>query len=227
MNRNVMKTLPKTAEELDRRFDAGEDLESLGFDLSKATRPGLETKRINIDLPTNFLEALDEEAARRGITRQSLIKVWLYERLHGDSVARQRTYEQTLAVLFALATKQGGRGKKALGTSGEKEDRPLNVLDLAQELRNELFFHSIRARRVSDEDMQSVWAKILAEEAKKPGSFSKRTVAFVETLDKDEANLFNELCRFVVYGGAAGENLRKNPGVKKVRSEKSPAKGVR
>jgi hypothetical protein len=86
MNKSVMKTLPKTAEELDRRFDAGEDLQSLGFDLSKATRPGLEGKRINIDLPADFLEALDKEAARRGITRQSLIKVWLYERLHSDSV---------------------------------------------------------------------------------------------------------------------------------------------
>jgi predicted DNA binding CopG/RHH family protein/predicted DNA-binding protein len=84
MNKSATKSLPKTAEELDRRFDAGEDLESLGFDLSKATRPGLEGKRINIDLPAEFLEALDKEAGRRGITRQSLIKVWLYDRLHNS-----------------------------------------------------------------------------------------------------------------------------------------------
>jgi predicted DNA binding CopG/RHH family protein len=95
MNENVMKTLPKTAEELDRRFDAGEDLESLGFDLAKATRPGLEAKRINVDIPAEFLADLDREAARRGITRQSLIKVWLYEKLHGESEIRQKKVPST------------------------------------------------------------------------------------------------------------------------------------
>jgi hypothetical protein len=60
-------------------------------------------------------------------------------------------------------------------------------------------FHSARARWVSDQEMQRVWARIFAEEAKKPGSFSRRTMAFVETLEKDEAHLFNELCGFVVY----------------------------
>ena len=45
------------------------------------TRPGLEIKRVNVDLPNHFFrEALDHEAALRGITRQSLIKVWLYDR---------------------------------------------------------------------------------------------------------------------------------------------------
>lgn len=73
----------KTAQEFDRRFDQGEDV----FDLAEIkdediTRPALESKRINIDLPTDFLNELDKEAARRGITRQSLIKVWLYDRLH-------------------------------------------------------------------------------------------------------------------------------------------------
>src|SRR5271166_386963 len=158
MNENVMKTLPKTAEELDRRFDAGEELESLGFDLSKATRPGLESKRINIDLPGEFLEALDKEAARRGITRQSLIKVWLYERLHSESVIRRSAYEQALALEFAYrVTEQGGRGKKALETSGfsrsglreavidimEKADRPLTLLEIAEEV-----FENSRAKKV-------------------------------------------------------------------------------
>jgi len=48
------------------------------LDLESARRPGLEdSKRINIDLPSDFLAELDKEAAHRGITRQSLIKVWL------------------------------------------------------------------------------------------------------------------------------------------------------
>jgi len=76
-----MKNLPKTAEELDRRFDEGEDLESLGFDLSKATQTGLEIQRVNVDFPKHFLQKLDREAELRGVSRQALIKMWLYERL--------------------------------------------------------------------------------------------------------------------------------------------------
>jgi hypothetical protein len=79
---------PKTVEELDRRFDRGEDIFSLGFDPSKASRPGLESQRINIDVPTFMLRQLDHEAALRGITRQSLIKTWLYERLQNESPQR-------------------------------------------------------------------------------------------------------------------------------------------
>jgi hypothetical protein len=79
--RDQKKSLPTSAEEADRRFDEGEDLESLGFDLSKATRPGLQIRKINVDLPEHFLTKLDDEAALRGITRQSLIKAWLYDRL--------------------------------------------------------------------------------------------------------------------------------------------------
>ena len=69
-----------SAEELDAKFDAGEDITE-HLDLSTVTRPGLEVKRVNLDLPNHFLIKLDREAAVRGITRQSLIKVWLYERL--------------------------------------------------------------------------------------------------------------------------------------------------
>jgi hypothetical protein len=50
-------------------------------DLSTLTRPGVEGKRFNVDLAEHFLRKLDEEAALRSITRQSLINVWLYERL--------------------------------------------------------------------------------------------------------------------------------------------------
>jgi hypothetical protein len=69
-----------TAEELDEKFDSGEDITE-HLDLSTVTRPGLEPKRVSIDLPYHFLVKLDKQAALRGITRQSLIKVWLYDRL--------------------------------------------------------------------------------------------------------------------------------------------------
>jgi len=68
------------ASEFDRKFDEGEDiLEDL--ELTKARRPGWETKRINVDVPTWMVESLDREARRVGVTRQSIIKMWLAERL--------------------------------------------------------------------------------------------------------------------------------------------------
>lgn len=64
-----------TTEELDARFDAGEDVSAF-FDWSKAERPGRGQKRVNVDLPAWMVAAMDREATRIGITRQSLIKVW-------------------------------------------------------------------------------------------------------------------------------------------------------
>jgi len=53
-----------------------------------------------------------------------------------------------------------------------------------------------KCRLVSDEEMQSIWARILAGEANAPGKFSKRTVNFMESLDKQDALLFTKLCAF-------------------------------
>ena len=77
---NATKTNTITAEEFDRRFDNGEDVSEY-FDWSKARRPGLEVKRVNVDFPSSILNKLDREAQRIGVTRQSLIKVWIAERL--------------------------------------------------------------------------------------------------------------------------------------------------
>ena len=68
------------ATEFDAKFDRGEDITKF-LDLAQAKRPGHEQKRVNIDFPTWMIEALDREAKRLGITRQSIIKVWLAERL--------------------------------------------------------------------------------------------------------------------------------------------------
>ena len=54
-----------------------------------------------------------------------------------------------------------------------------------------------KSRLVSDEQMQTVWARVLAGEANSPGKFSKRTVNFLDSLDKKEAELFNSLCSFI------------------------------
>lgn len=66
--------------EFDRRFDAGDAV--LGaLDLDAATRPRLQQKRVNVDFPLWMVEQLDREATRLGVTRQSIIKIWLAERL--------------------------------------------------------------------------------------------------------------------------------------------------
>jgi hypothetical protein len=68
-----------TASELDRRFDAGESVFDLGFDPAKAQRPGLQIKRVNVDLPSHVIAALDRRATEIGITRQALIKMILFQ----------------------------------------------------------------------------------------------------------------------------------------------------
>lgn len=68
------------AEVFDERFDAGEDVTPL-LDLASAHRPGLAQRRVNVDFPAWMVESLDREARRLGVTRQSIIKVWIAERL--------------------------------------------------------------------------------------------------------------------------------------------------
>ncbi|MDA8071440.1 MAG: CopG family transcriptional regulator [Actinomycetota bacterium] len=68
-----------TTEELDERFDAGADVSS-ALESAAVRRPGLEQRRVNVDFPTWMIEALDLEAKRIGVTRQSIIKVWIAER---------------------------------------------------------------------------------------------------------------------------------------------------
>lgn len=72
--------------EFDRRFEAGESVID-ELDLAAARRPRLDHKRVNVDFPLWMVEQLDLEASRLGVTRQSIIKVWLAERLNraGDS----------------------------------------------------------------------------------------------------------------------------------------------
>ncbi|HEV56426.1 MAG TPA: CopG family transcriptional regulator [Phycisphaerales bacterium] len=72
------------ARELDRRFDRGEDI-SEHLDVSKARRPEQEQKRVNVDFPLWMIYRLDREAKRLGVPRQSVIKMWLAERLEQAS----------------------------------------------------------------------------------------------------------------------------------------------
>ena len=68
------------AKKFDSDFESDKDLTG-ALNLSKARRPLREQKRVNVDFPTWMIESLDKEASRLGVTRQSIIKVWLAERL--------------------------------------------------------------------------------------------------------------------------------------------------
>ena len=68
------------AKKFDSDFDQGKDVTD-SLDISKARRPKQQQKRVNVDFPTWMIEMLDREARRLGVTRQSIIKVWLAERL--------------------------------------------------------------------------------------------------------------------------------------------------
>ncbi|MBC8390568.1 MAG: CopG family transcriptional regulator [Actinobacteria bacterium] len=68
------------AREFDKKFDENKDI-SKYLDISKAIRPGLEQRRVNVDFPLWMIDLLDKEAKRLGIPRQSIIKVWVAERL--------------------------------------------------------------------------------------------------------------------------------------------------
>ena len=68
------------AKELEKKFDEEKDILK-HFDLSKARRPNQEQKRVNVDFPLWMIQSLDKEAKRLGVPRQSIIKIWLAERL--------------------------------------------------------------------------------------------------------------------------------------------------
>ncbi|WP_165072349.1 antitoxin [Desulfovibrio sp. ZJ200] len=72
------------ATEFDKHFDNGESV--LPFaDMSRAERPNLKSRRVNVDFPAWMVDALDKEAAHLGVTRQSLVKVWIANCLTRDA----------------------------------------------------------------------------------------------------------------------------------------------
>ena len=71
------------AKQFDEKFDAGEVDVTDNLDLAALERPNQSQRRVNVDFPVWMIESLDKEASRLGVTRQSIIKVWLAERLEG------------------------------------------------------------------------------------------------------------------------------------------------
>jgi len=82
------------AKTFDKTFDKGEDILN-DLDLSKVRRVSQEQKRVNVDIPVWMLNSLDHEASRLGVTRQSIIKVWLAERL--EQLTANKTLQRDAA----------------------------------------------------------------------------------------------------------------------------------
>lgn len=78
------------AKDFDKKFEEGPEDIVDALDLSSARRVNQAQKRINVDFPAWVVESLDREAARIGVTRQSIIKVWLVERLQAESANKPR-----------------------------------------------------------------------------------------------------------------------------------------
>ena len=121
------------------RFDAGESLESLGFDLDKAVVEQPEVKRVNVDFPEQIVAKLDRHAAQMGISRQALIKVWIFERLRVEAVSHYRPQEfQSKEEMTNLATGLE-RTVSNFHQTGE------NIVDLVEALRRELKLHQLQS----------------------------------------------------------------------------------
>ena len=82
------------AKTFDRDFDAGKSV-AVSLDLAGARRPMQEQRRVNVDFPTWMIDSLDREASKLGVTRQSVIKVWLAERL--EATASNLPFQRTRA----------------------------------------------------------------------------------------------------------------------------------
>jgi hypothetical protein len=98
--------------------------------------------------------------------------------------------------------------RRALERLAAEETKKQNNLETIYETIEQMdddwiVFHSEKARLVSDDEMQTLWARVMASEAEAPGSYSKRTLETLSVLEKVEAHLFTSVCRFIVRHNSA------------------------
>jgi hypothetical protein len=99
------------AKELDRKFDEGEDLFK-HFDLNRARRVKQTAKRVNVDFASWMIHSLDKEAGRLGVTHQSIIKVWISERLKERSHSSSSIASHGIVNPGGLPNREGGRWRQ-------------------------------------------------------------------------------------------------------------------
>ena len=79
------------AKDFDKKFDENKTDIIDDLDLSTLKRPNQQQKRVNVDFPVWVIDSLDKEAGRVGVSRQSIIKLWLVERLEQIALTRRST----------------------------------------------------------------------------------------------------------------------------------------
>jgi len=79
------------AKDFDKKFDENKTDIIDDLDLSTLKRPNQQQKRVNVDFPVWVIDSLDKEASRVGVSRQSIIKLWLVERLEERVLTRRST----------------------------------------------------------------------------------------------------------------------------------------
>ncbi|MEC7293073.1 MAG: CopG family transcriptional regulator [Actinomycetota bacterium] len=79
------------AKDFDKKFDENKTDIIDDLDLSTLKRPNQQQKRVNVDFPVWVIDSLDKEAGRVGVSRQSIIKLWLVEKLEQIALTRRST----------------------------------------------------------------------------------------------------------------------------------------
>ncbi len=79
------------AKDFDKKFDENKPDIIDDLDLSTLKRPNQQQKRVNVDFPVWVIDSLDKEAGRVGVSRQSIIKLWLVEKLEQIALTRRST----------------------------------------------------------------------------------------------------------------------------------------
>lgn len=79
------------AKDFDKKFDENKTDIIDDLDLSTLKRPNQQQKRVNVDFPVWVIDSLDKEASRVGVSRQSIIKLWLVEKLEELALTRRST----------------------------------------------------------------------------------------------------------------------------------------
>ena len=79
------------AKDFDKKFDENKTGIIDDLDLSTLKRPNQQQKRVNVDFPVWVIDSLDKEAGRVGVSRQSIIKLWLVEKLEQIALTRRST----------------------------------------------------------------------------------------------------------------------------------------
>lgn len=75
-----MKKKSITTQEFDELFDDGKDVSQF-LEMDSASRKNIKTRRVSVDFPEWMIQMLDQQAMKLGVTRQSIIKFWISEKL--------------------------------------------------------------------------------------------------------------------------------------------------